>query len=89
MLPSIIMGEYMKPELSGLFLAKMVTKNKVLGSPGTHFMHMRVKNVLRVTKMFCIILILNILSSKYLAESFGGFSTIKFSSNTGTIFFTF
>ena len=33
----------MEPELSGIFWVKMVAKNIVLGSPGTHFMHMRVK----------------------------------------------
>ena len=65
----------MESKLSGIIWAKMVAKNIVLGSPGIHFMHMRVKNVLRVTEMFCIILIFNILSSKYFAESFGAFFT--------------
>ena len=37
------MEEYMEPELSGIFSVKMVAKNIVPGSPGTHFMHMRVK----------------------------------------------
>ena len=43
MFSSIKMEEYMEPELSGIFWIKMVAKNIVLGSPGTHFMHMRVK----------------------------------------------
>ena len=34
MLPSIKMEEYMEPEVSGILW---------VGSPGTHFMHMRVK----------------------------------------------
>ena len=33
----------MESELSGVFWVKLVAKNIVLGSPGTHFMHMRVK----------------------------------------------
>ena len=33
----------MEPEVSGIFWVKMVTKNKVLDSTGTRFMHMRVK----------------------------------------------
>ena len=33
----------MEPELSGIFWVKIVAKNKVLGSTGTHFMHMRLK----------------------------------------------
>ena len=36
----------MEPELSLILWAKMVAKNIVLGSPGEHFMHMRVNNVL-------------------------------------------
>ena len=40
---SIKMEEYMEPELSGIFWVKMVVKNIVLGSPGTHSMHMKVK----------------------------------------------
>ena len=44
MFSSIKMEEYMEPELSGLFWVKRVAKNIVLGSPGIHFMHMRVKN---------------------------------------------
>ena len=42
-LSSINREEYMEPELSGIFWVKMVAKNIVLGSPGTHFVHMRVK----------------------------------------------
>ena len=33
----------MEPKLSGFFWVKMVAKNIVPGSPGTHFMHMMVK----------------------------------------------
>ena len=33
----------MEFEPSGIFYVKLVAKNIVLGSPGTHFMHMRVK----------------------------------------------
>ena len=43
MFSSIKMEEYMEPELSGIFWVKMVAKNIVLGFPGTHFMHRRVK----------------------------------------------
>ena len=46
MFPSIKMEGYMEPELSIIVWVKMVTKNIVLGSTGTHFMHMRVNNVL-------------------------------------------
>ena len=41
MFSSIKMEDYMKPELSGIFWVKMVAKNIVLGSPRTHFVHMR------------------------------------------------
>ena len=34
------MEEYKEPEPSGIF---RIAKNIALGSPGTHFMHMRVK----------------------------------------------
>ena len=37
------MVEYMESELYGIFRVKLVTKNIVRESPGTHFMHMRVK----------------------------------------------
>ena len=43
MFSSIKMEEYLELELSGICWLKMVAKNIVLGSPGTHFMHMRVK----------------------------------------------
>ena len=33
----------MESEHSGIFRVEMVTKNVVLGSSGTHFKHMRVK----------------------------------------------
>ena len=39
------MEEYMESELSGIFRVKLVTKNIVRGSPGTQFMHVRVKIV--------------------------------------------
>ena len=42
MFSSIKMEEYMESELSGIFWVKLVAKNIVLGSSGTHFMHMRV-----------------------------------------------
>ena len=38
------MEEYMESELSCIFQVKLVAKCKVLGSPGTSFMHMRVNN---------------------------------------------
>ena len=37
------MKEFMESELSGIFLVKVVAKNTVFGSPGTHLMRMRVK----------------------------------------------
>ena len=37
------MEEYKESELSGIFRVKLVTKNIVRVSPGTQFMHMRVK----------------------------------------------
>ena len=43
MFSSIKMKEYMKLELSGIFWVKMIAINVVLGTPGTHFMHMKVK----------------------------------------------
>ena len=43
MFSSIKMEEYMESELSGIFRVKLVTKNIERGSPGTQFMHMRVK----------------------------------------------
>ena len=33
----------MESELSGIFQVKLVTKNVERGSPGSQFMHMRVK----------------------------------------------
>ena len=53
MLSSIKMEQYIEPELSGIFWVKMIVKNIVLGSPGTHFMHMRVK------KHICIHICIN------------------------------
>ena len=43
MFSSIKIEEYMESELSGICRVKVVTKNIVRGSPGTQFMHMRVK----------------------------------------------
>ena len=37
----------MKSELSGIFQGKLVMKSMLLGSPGTHFMHMRVNKLER------------------------------------------
>ena len=42
----------MESELSGIFRVKLVTKNIVRGSPGTHFMHMRVKAALGGERFF-------------------------------------
>ena len=46
MFSSIKIEEYMEFELSGIFPVKLVTKNIMSGSPGTQFMHMRVKDVI-------------------------------------------
>ena len=43
MFSGIKMEEFMESEHSGIFRVELVTKNVVLGSSGTHFMHMRVK----------------------------------------------
>ena len=40
---SINMEECIKSELSGTFWVELFSKNLVLGSPGTHFIHMSVK----------------------------------------------
>ena len=40
------MEEYIETERSGIFLAKLVAKNVLLGPPGTHFMHMRAKGAI-------------------------------------------
>ena len=37
------MEEFMESEHYGIFRVELVTKNVVIGSLGTHFMHMRVK----------------------------------------------
>ena len=42
MFSSMKMTEYMKSELSGIFQGKLLIKSMLLG---THFMHMRVKNI--------------------------------------------
>ena len=41
----------MGSELSGIFPVKLVTKNIVRVSPGTQFMHMRVKQVEIIKKV--------------------------------------
>ena len=41
------MKKYMEAELSDIFKVKLIAKNTVLGFPGTYFMHMRVKKILR------------------------------------------
>ena len=43
MFSGIKMEEFMESEHSGIFRVELVTKNVVLGSSGTHFMHMKVK----------------------------------------------
>ena len=43
------MEEYIESELSGIFRVKLVTKNIERGSPGTQFMHMRVKKYLMIS----------------------------------------
>ena len=43
MFPGMKMKELMESEHSGIFRVEMVIKNVVLGSSGTHFIHMRVK----------------------------------------------
>ena len=47
MFSSMKMEEYMESELSGIFRVKLVTKHIVFWSPGTHFMHMSVKRLLK------------------------------------------
>ena len=42
MFSSIKMEECMESELSAIFRIKLVTKNIMRGSPGTHFVHVRV-----------------------------------------------
>ena len=53
-LSSINREEYMETELSGIFWVEMVTKNIVLGSPGTHFIPMRVKIKMIPSLVTCI-----------------------------------
>ena len=48
------MVEYMESEFSGIFRLKLVVKNIVIESPGTHFMYMRVKIVRSITLPFYI-----------------------------------
>ena len=46
MFSSMKMNEYMESELSGIFKVRLVVKNMVLRSPGTHFMHFRVDKIM-------------------------------------------
>ena len=48
----------MESELSGIFPVKLVTKNVVRGSPGTQFMHMRVKQEVGDDLNICVLSIL-------------------------------
>ena len=41
------MEEYIKSEPSGVFRVKLVVKNTALGYPGSHFMQMRVKKMIK------------------------------------------
>ena len=43
MFSGIKIEEYKESELADIFWVKLIAKNIVLGSSGTHFMHMRVK----------------------------------------------
>ena len=45
----------MESELSGIFRVKLVTKNIVRGSPGTQFMHMRVKQGIKELRVFTVL----------------------------------
>ena len=49
------MEEYMESELSGIFRVKLVTKNIERGSPGTQFMHIRVKVMVFVYKVLIFV----------------------------------
>ena len=40
------MEKCMKSELSGIFQVRLVVKNMVFESPGTHFMHFRVNKIM-------------------------------------------
>ena len=51
MFSGIKMEEYMKPERSDIFWAKMVAKNILLGSPGTHFMNMRLNSITEINRL--------------------------------------
>ena len=44
----------MESELSDIFRVKLVTKNIVRGSPGTQFMHMRVKQLMLAISSQCV-----------------------------------
>ena len=46
----------MESEFSGIFRVKLVTKNIERGSPGTQFIHMRVK---AITSLFCPVIFRN------------------------------
>ena len=51
MFSGIKMEEFMESEHSGIFRVELVTKNVVLGSSGTHFMRMRVKEIKRLKSL--------------------------------------
>ena len=46
----------MESELSGIFRVKLVTKNIERGSPGTQFMHMRVKMLSHLATSYHVLL---------------------------------
>ena len=57
----------MESELSGIFRVKLVTKNIVRGSPGTQFMHMKVKEKNCATQQLT-----NLYTTMYLQKKYGG-----------------
>ena len=48
MISYVFMLSFMESEHSGIFRVELVTKNVVLGSSGTHFMQMRVKQMIHL-----------------------------------------
>ena len=73
--------------LKTLDMVVLEESSLVLHFPKTLLVDLKMSS--RVKGMFCICLVLHVLSWKYLAKSFGAFFTLKFSSNTGTNFCTF
>ena len=58
MFSGIKMEKFVESEHSGILRVELVTKNVVLGSSGTYFMHMRVKNdekcfLFHLKRFFC------------------------------------